>query len=131
MPARSTSGYAILSRYKKTKMKTSILYSLGGLLLLVLPCAAAPFQFEETGSLNTARFWHTTTLLSNGKVLVAGGYNPQGYLASAELHDPATGIWTRTGRLDFGQSSRLAQGGGFLEIGAWRFSGIWTLQFRT
>ena len=36
---------------------------------------------------------HTATLLPNGKVLVAGGRNG-GYLASAELYDPATGTWT-------------------------------------
>ena len=54
-----------------------------------------------TGSLNTARDAHTATLLPNGKVLVAGGYNNQiGCLASAELYDPASGIWTTTGSLN-------------------------------
>ena len=43
--------------------------------------------------------YHTATLLPNGKVLVAGGYGNSGYLASAELYDPATGTWTATGSL--------------------------------
>ncbi len=46
---------------------------LGAGLVLVQPCVGAPFEFEETGSLATARAYHTATLLPNGKVLVAGG----------------------------------------------------------
>src|SRR5258707_239670 len=45
--------------------------------------ADAPFTFSNTGSLHTPRGLHTTTLLSNGKVLVAGGENG-GALSSAE-----------------------------------------------
>ena len=71
---------------------------LGAGLTLVQPCAAASFQFDATGSLHTARFLHTATLLSSGQVLVAGGYGKQA-LASAELYDPATGTWTTTGSL--------------------------------
>ena len=42
--------------------------------------------------------WHRTPLshcdaAAQGKVLVAGG-DPNGYLSSAELYDPATGRWT-------------------------------------
>jgi hypothetical protein len=54
--------------------------------------------WTATGSLNTARYIHTATLLPNGKVLVAGGQN--GDLASAELYDPASGTWTATGSLN-------------------------------
>ena len=42
--------------------------------------------FTPTGSLNTARELHTATLLNNGLVLIAGGVNSGGYLASAELY---------------------------------------------
>ena len=71
---------------------------LGTGLALVQPCAAVPFTFEQTGSLITGRNTHTATLLPDGKVLVAGGYNDNsgGMLASAEVYDPASGIWTFT-----------------------------------
>jgi Galactose oxidase, central domain/Kelch motif len=46
------------------------------------------------GSLSTARSQHTATLLGNGKVLVAGGFNGTSTLASAELFDPTTTLWT-------------------------------------
>ena len=68
-----------------------------GAALLVQPCAATPFQWEYTGSLNIARIYHTATLLPSGEVLVAGG--DAGY-ATAELYDRATGIWTFTGSLN-------------------------------
>src|SRR5688572_19367306 len=61
--------------------------------------APAP-NWSYTGSLNTARLFHTTTLLANGKVLVAGGCYDSGCLSldSAELYDPVTGTWGPTGR---------------------------------
>ena len=60
--------------------------------------------FSATGSLSTARYLHTATLLPNGKVLVAGGYGyPAGVLASAELFDPTAnggvGAFTSAGSL--------------------------------
>jgi hypothetical protein len=50
--------------------------------------AAASGSFALTGSLNTARYGHTATLLSSGKVLVTGGLGVNGInapLASAEI----------------------------------------------
>ncbi|MFZ0928578.1 MAG: kelch repeat-containing protein, partial [Syntrophobacteraceae bacterium] len=52
--------------------------------------------------LNTARAYHTATLLPSGMVLVAGGTVNVGssVLSSCELYDPSTGTWTPTGNLN-------------------------------
>src|SRR4051794_2697344 len=76
--------------------------------LLVSPAAIADSsQWTFTGSLNTARNQHTATLLPNGKVLVAGGFNGV-YLATAELYDPGTGTWSPTGSLRTARSYHTA-----------------------
>ncbi|MGH9840109.1 MAG: kelch repeat-containing protein, partial [Blastocatellia bacterium] len=54
---------------------------------------------------------HTATLLANGQVLVAGGYNPpfgDEFFSSAELYDPATGTWSYTGNLNSAVGSHTA-----------------------
>jgi hypothetical protein len=55
--------------------------------------------FVSTGSLVVARSGLTATLLSNGKVLMAGGFDGSNVLASAELYDPAAGTFTLTGSM--------------------------------
>src|SRR6266496_4164221 len=61
--------------------------------------ALASWIWRATGSLNTARFAHTATLLQNGMVLVAGGFTGTAS-ASAELYDPASGTWRAAGSLN-------------------------------
>lgn len=53
--------------------------------------------FAATGSMGTARRFHTATLLNTGKVLVAGGEDAGSTaFSTAELYDPATGTFTPT-----------------------------------
>lgn len=69
--------------------------------------AAGPGTSIATGSLAAARAFHTATLLSTGKVLIAGGYDASNTLQSAELYDP-TGTFSPTGLLGTPRQSHTA-----------------------
>jgi len=46
-------------------------------------------MFKPTGSMSSARFAHTATLLASGKVLITGGQHGAGdSWASAEFYTP-------------------------------------------
>jgi WD40 repeat protein len=67
--------------------------------------------WTSTGSMGTARRAHTATRLPDGTVLVAGGAvdnTGTGSLSSAELYDPATGLWTATGSMGDARSWHTA-----------------------
>src|SRR5690348_2106594 len=80
------------------------------LLVLVFGSAssASAQTWVPTGSMTIARLGHTATLLNNGKVLIAGGQNASGILASAEIYDPATGTFTATGSMTVARSAHTA-----------------------
>src|SRR5215469_1445456 len=52
-------------------------------------------SFTVISPMSTLRSDHTATLLSNGKLLVAGG----AFISTAELFDPGTGTWKPTGSM--------------------------------
>jgi hypothetical protein len=54
--------------------------------------------FSATGPLATARQYHAATLLTDGRVLIAGGLG-NSTLITAELYDPATGTFSPAGSL--------------------------------
>jgi hypothetical protein len=76
------------------------------LLLCVLGVsgrAQSPGTFTATGEMITPRFLDTTTLLPDGKVLIAGGDSScspaTNAEASAELYDPIIGAFVATGSM--------------------------------
>src|SRR5437660_7116573 len=87
---------------------------IGAAVVVLSPARRASAQSEAaswtyTGSLNTYHSFHTATLLQNGKVLVAGGFNYNQFSSgpadnAAELYDPDTGIWSITGNLNTARS---------------------------
>lgn len=69
--------------------------------------------FTATGSMGEARESHTATLLTNGKVLITGGLHWAGQpgtwtMASAEVYDPATGMFMATGSMNALRNSHTA-----------------------
>ena len=62
-------------------------------------------SFRPTGDMGTVRKDHTATLLPDGKVLVAGGFDGSAFLASAEIFDPVAGTFTATGTMLAARSS--------------------------
>ena len=74
--------------------------------------------FSPTGSMTTPREFHTATLLTDGRVLITGGISgdsprtaavtlasyrtaetSSGVLATAEVYDPSTGTFSKTGSM--------------------------------
>ena len=62
-----------------------------------------------TGNMHSYRTFHSTVLLNNGEVLVAGGRGIGNYNQNtAELYNPSTGTFTSTGNLNTGRVYQAA-----------------------
>lgn len=67
--------------------------------------------WSSTGSMNVAREEFAAVLLSNGKVLVVGGMRRAPgttHLASAEIYDPSTGVFTSVNSMPQERSTAIA-----------------------
>jgi hypothetical protein len=67
--------------------------------------------WSVTGSMNTPRIYHTATLLPDGNVLAAGGYDPTNNgigLNSCELYNPVSGTWSITGSMSINRIDHTA-----------------------
>jgi len=71
--------------------------------VLLVSSTCAQESWVATGSLNTARGYHTANLLPSDEVLVVGGKRTVSgsstVLSSAELYNPTSGVWRYTGSL--------------------------------
>jgi Bacterial Ig-like domain/Kelch motif/Galactose oxidase, central domain len=61
---------------------------------------------DTNGMMTTARADHVAVRLYDGRILVVGGQGASGLLASAELYDPATGMFTATGSMGTSGTAR-------------------------
>ena len=105
-------------RYRRPLRSNAVLTLLGTFLILTASAASdalAAGTWSTTGSMTVNRAFYTATLLTDGRVLVAGGcaaFDDNGgcptLLASAELYDPATGTWSATGSMSVGRWAHTA-----------------------
>jgi hypothetical protein len=81
----------------------------------------------ETAHMKTARASHSSTLLPDGKVLIAGGFGGSGTESnpyrSTEIYDPRTGGFQPAGNMTIGRSGHTAT---LLKNGALLIAGGWT-----
>lgn len=89
-----------------------------------------------TGPLTAGRIGHSASLLVDGRVLAAGGYNSGGTLFTAELFDPSSATWSATARMGtprrYHTSASLASGrvlvaGGRDDVTIWRTAELYSL----
>jgi hypothetical protein len=68
--------------------------------------ATAPIPLET--QLNRARGGHTATLLTDGRVLIVGGEDANGFMTEAEILDPSTNTFSVSGNLSTPRADHTA-----------------------
>src|SRR5262249_44832382 len=98
---RRNDGELIPTMFKNLTKNSPNMCRVAVLLCFIGIVTAHAAPWVNVGPLNVARHSHTATLLTDGKVLVAGGVGRfVGITDSAELYDPATGSNQPTGSLN-------------------------------
>ncbi len=100
---------------------------------LVLTCIVSLLVVQATDDpwaeafMQTPRNSHTLTLLPDGRVLAAGGWDGASPLASAELYDPASGAWKAISPMSDTRAypaATLLPDGRVLVAGGWNTLGV-------
>ena len=106
-----------------TKLQDGKILVLGGNVSTVEIYDPNTMAFSNTGGMIQAFRSAPATLLSNGKVLVTGGFQPpSSTLPSAEIYDPATGLFASTGNMNYarrGHNATLLDDGTVLIVGGY------------
>src|SRR5690348_14524368 len=88
-----------------------------------IPAVASVGFITAAAPMHEPRSGHTATLLPDGKVLIVGGMRRnQDFYKSAELYDPTTGKFQRTGEMSVGRVGHIAvllHSGKVLIAGGW------------
>jgi hypothetical protein len=116
--SRKTSGFVLLSLV----LVPLLCFSRAG-----APWPSGPGAVSEIAAMHMARASHTSTLLRNGKVLIAGGFaggggEPNPY-ATAELFEASSGTFQSAGSMSIGRSGHTAT---LLKNGRVLIAGGWT-----
>lgn len=98
------------------RMLKAVAILAGTLLASIIPMSAQGVStlcewtkaWTTAGAMAAPRYVFTATLLQNGKVLVVGGVGAKYTLGTAELYDPATGLFTPTGSLNTPRQGHVA-----------------------
>jgi hypothetical protein len=80
--------------------------------------------FTATGDMTSPRCLYTATLLNNGWVLIAGGFDGSIPLSSVELYDPVMQTFSIAGNMtgpSFGHTATLLNNGRVLIAGGWGY----------
>ncbi len=78
------------------------------------------WKFTPAKRMITPRSAHSATLLRDGRVLIAGGFNADGLVKGTEIYDPSSNSFTEAGELNderWGHETMLLQDGRVLIIG--------------
>src|SRR5690349_19947389 len=99
------------------KRSISRIFPIAFILILILTQAIparADGSWTSVNPMGITRAQHTATLLSDGKVLIAGGYDQPGspssivFRASTEIFDPATNAWSSMASMTIARSGHTA-----------------------